>query len=84
MSSRYLHHFQPDVMQPAGVCGALSGRANGPGSPIDRADWPDRFARVVKEGRPVCEECRAAFDAYLEGRPGLAARYGLPVSDIAP
>ena len=80
MSSRYLYHFQPSGAEEAAVCGVLPGRAGSGGGPIDRACWTSLFARVVTDGRPACDECRAAFDAYLEDRPGLAERYGLPVA----
>lgn len=80
MSSRYLYHFQPSSVEDAAVCGVLPGRAGSGGGPIDRACWTSLFARVVTDGRPTCEECRSAFDAYLAGRPRLAELYGLPVA----
>lgn len=78
MTARFLYHFHPDPSSARGACGVWSGRANASGGPIDRVAYADWFARVLTEGRPVCEEgCRKAFDRYLEGRPGLARLYGL-------
>lgn len=74
--SDYLYHFQPDGSAGLTLCGVQPGRANTT-SAIDRACWASLFARILRDGKPVCEECFVHFEAYLEERPGLARRFDL-------
>jgi len=71
--SGFLYHFQPDGAVGLTMCGVQPGRAN-VGSAIDRACWASLFARKLRDGDPTCETCCDHFEAYLDGRPGLAER----------